>query len=347
MKYKISKEDLLLASKNNIISEKQVDKLWNYFSSETYSKASFTGLNVTYYFGGLIIISAMTWFATEAFATYNSFGLIIISSLYFLVFLFVGKNLSRNKTTYIPGGLILTVSVFMIPLLIFSVQNYFKIWVFESPGHYQDYYVWIKSGWFFMEIGTIATAIIFIFLFRFPFLTFPLAFTLWFLSMDLTPIIFDISNFSWDQRKTVSLFFGLFILVATYFIDRKTKRDYAFWLYLFGLLSFWIGLSLLESNSEFNKFIYFCINIFLIIISVLFHRKSFIVFGSLGVYGYLYHLSDIVFKDSLSFPVVLSIIGMSIIFIGLKYNKNKNIIEEYINSILPEGVLKLLPPNRE
>jgi hypothetical protein len=346
MKIRISKDDLLHAAESGIINSDQADSLWKSLRFESRSRPAFTGLQVTYYFGALIVISAMTWFATEAFANFSSLGLMAISILYFGGFLFAGKKLYANQSTNIPGGLLLTVAVFMVPLFIFSVQHYSGLWVFENPGDYKDYYTWIKSGWFLMEIGTIITSILFIIRYRFPFLTFPLAFTLWFLSMDVTPIVFGISTFSWEQRKIVSLIFGLIMLLSTYFMDRRTRKDYAFWLYLFGLLCFWGGLSLMSSDSELNKFFYLCINILLVIISVLFKRKVFLVFGSLGVYGYLYHLSSRVFEDSMLFPVALSLIGILIIYIGLKYNKHQERIEGYFQSRLPKGFVRLLPPSR-
>ena len=40
-----------------------------------------------------------------------------------------------------------------------------------------------------MEMATIAAGVIALWFFRFPFLTAPTAFVLWYVSMDLTPII--------------------------------------------------------------------------------------------------------------------------------------------------------------
>ncbi len=346
MKISVSKKDFNIAVEKEIITDQQANNLWLLFSEHNDSNITFTGLNVTYYFGAMIIISAMTWFATEAFAKYNSIGLLIVGILYFFGLYIFGKKLYLSKRTQIPGGLLLTSAVFMVPLIVFSIQDYFSIWGYEAPGKYNDYYTWIKSGWFLMELAAIVTAIIFLFKYDFTFLTFPLAFSLWFLSMDLTPIFFNENEFTWEQRKLVSLIFGLIMLIFTYFIDRKTKKDYAFWLYLFGMLCFWGGLSLMDSNSELNKFIYFAINLLLIFISVLFNRRLFIVFGVLGVYGYLFHLSNIVFKDSLLFPVALSFFGISIIWLGIKYNKNKDKVDSIVNSILPAKFRKLLPTSR-
>ncbi len=346
MKVTITKKELDSATGKNIISEEQANNLWKYFSELHQSKVSFSGINVTYYFGALIIISAMTWFATEAFAKYNSLGLMFVGVLYFMGLSFFGNRLYTVKQTEIPGGLLLTSAVFMTPLIVFSIQNYFSVWGYEAPGTYREFYIWIKSGWFFMEAATIIVAILFILKYKFTFLTFPLAFSLWFLSMDLTPILYESGELTWEHRKMVSLLFGLVMLIFTYFLDRKSEKDYAFWLYLFGLLSFWGGLTSMNSDSELNKFIYFCINLLLIGISVLFSRKVFLVFGALGVYGYLFHLSDIVFKDSLLFPVALSFFGISIIWLGIKYTKNEKRVDDFVSSLLPDSFSKYLPPNR-
>jgi hypothetical protein len=40
-----------------------------------------------------------------------------------------------------------------------------------------------------MEVGTVAAGLVALRYFRFPFLTAPIAFALWFMSMDLTPLI--------------------------------------------------------------------------------------------------------------------------------------------------------------
>lgn len=346
MKVNISKEDVVKASEAGIISTDQAETLWTHFSNIDSEKTPFTGVNVAYYFGAFVIILAMTWFATEAFANFSSFGLMIISLIYFPGFSTVGKKLYENQQTKIPGGLLLTIAVFMVPLFIFSAQHYAGVWGTEEPGNYKNYFEWIKSGWFFMELGTIITSIIFLYRFRFPFLTFPLAFTLWYLSMDLTALIFGDSSFSSKQRETVSMLFGLGMLIVTYFIDRRTEKDYAFWLYLFGLLAFWGGLSLMDSGSELGKFFYFCINIGLVIISVLFRRKVFLVFGALGSFGYLGYLSWDVFGDSIMFPIILTLAGLIIIWLTIKYAGNQEKIESFVMSKLPENLLNLLPPSR-
>src|SRR5439155_13833543 len=49
------------------------------------------------------------------------------------------------------------------------------------------------------------------------------------MSMDLTPLIYGRSDFTWNQRLWVSLWFGLAFLAVSFLVDRRTRDDYAFW----------------------------------------------------------------------------------------------------------------------
>ena len=130
------------------------------------------------------------------------------------------------------------------------------------------------------------------------------------------------------MREIVSLWFGLCMLVASYLADRRTREDFAFWGYLFGMFAFWGGLTSLDSDSELGKFLYCCINLFLMGVSVVLQRRVFIVFGSIGVFGYLGHLAGDVFEDTLTFTFALSALGLIVIFAGLQYHRHRKTIEE-------------------
>jgi hypothetical protein len=75
------------------------------------------------------------------------------------------------------------------------------------------------------------------------------------MSMDLTPIIFGKDEYSWDERKWVSMIFGLVILLVAYLADlrNRVRQDFAFWGHLFGVVAFWGGLSLMDGGSEAAK----------------------------------------------------------------------------------------------
>jgi hypothetical protein len=97
------------------------------------------------------------------------------------------------------------------------------------PGEYRDFYDYIKGGWFPMEVGTVAAGLVALRYFRFPFLTAPLAFALWFMSMDLTPLIYGSHYYEAQGYQVVSLVFGLVVLAGAHLVDRRTEEDFAFW----------------------------------------------------------------------------------------------------------------------
>src|SRR5262249_58406145 len=155
--------------------------------------------------------------------------------------------------------------------------------------------------------AAIVAAVIALRYYPFPFIVMIIAVALWFMSMDLTPWVFGRAEFTWEERRAVSMWFGLAVLVVAWLTDqRKRGGDFAFWLHLFGMMAFWGGLSLTNSGSELGKFLYALINVGLLLLSVLLGRRVYAVFGTLGIAGYLGHLSYKVFKDSLMFPFALT-----------------------------------------
>ena len=149
-----------------------------------------------------------------------------------------------------------------------------------------------------------------------------MAFSFWFLSMDLAELIFGNSYLDWNSRAWVSVIVGLITLLIGYGLDRTLHRqgesrseDFAFWCYLFGMLAFWGGLTAMDSGSEIKRIVYAMLNGGLIGLSVKLRRATFLVFGALGVHIYLGHLAYEVFKDSFFFPFVLALLGLSMILL--------------------------------
>lgn len=343
---RLSRSDLDWASGEGLLSAEQASALWTALEARGPSGPRFDLPHVAYYAGALVVISAMGWFLTEAWESLGGEALTGIALVYGVIFSAAGRELWFKRDLRVPGGLLFTVAVCMTPLAIFGVEEATGLWPQGDPGDYTDYYVWVRGSWLFMELGTIAVGLIALRYVPFPFLTAPIAFALWFLSMDLTPLLLGRGEFTWEERRQVSLWFGLAMLLATYLVDRRTRLDYAFWGYLFGLAAFWCGLSMSDSDSELEKLGYFGVNVVLIVLSLLLQRRAFIVFGSLGVFVYLSHLAQTVFADSLAFPIVLSGIGVSIMFAGVTYQKHEARIEAAVAGLIPESLRRVLPASR-
>ncbi len=342
---KISRDDVATVALDHGLSPDVADQLWLALSERDAIRPRFDGVHVAYYFGALIVISAMTFFMTMAWDLAGGFALAAFGSAYAGAFWLAGESLwKRGLST--PGGLLFTMAVCMTPLIVYGIEDATGIWPQSDPGNYRDYYVWVKGSWFFMELATIIAAAVAVAHRPFPFLTAPIAFSLWFMSMDLTPLIFGETEFTYAQRKWVSVWFGLAMLLASYYADLKNKlrQDFAFWGYMFGVMAFWGGLSLMDSDSELGKFLYCVINLTLIVLSVLLRQRSFVVFGAFGVLGYLGYLSYRVFQDWLLFPVALTLLGVGIIYLGVIYQRYSTVIAAQLHARLPNEIRELIPP---
>ncbi len=339
----ITKSDLTRAVTEGILSKTQAFLLWEHLNQATEKRPRFGAANVAYYFGALIVISAMTWFMTTAWEAFGGSGIFLIALTYALVFAFVGHQLWFRQHLHVPGGLLFTLVVCMTPLAVYGLQRATGLW---PPGNYQNYYVWVKGSWFFIELATLVVAFTILRFVRFPFLLAPISFTLWYMSMDLTPLLFGKETYVWNERLWVALIFGIVMLGSAYLIDRRTKQDYAFWLYLFGGFAFWAGLGLLTTGNALQEFFFLVVNLMLMMVSVILQRRVLIVFGSLGVFAYLSKLAYNTFSGSILFPFVLSFIGIAIIFMGIAYQKRQKTIEANLLKALPASLKSLLPVYR-
>jgi len=250
-------------------------------------------------------------------------------------------NVFKAKGYAVPAGICATFVVALTPLAIYGLQHALGVWPDESV--YRDYHRYIKWHWLFMELGTLAIGSIIAWKYRYPFLMMPIAVTLWYLSMDITAMISG-GDFDWELRKLVSMYCGLIMIGLAFWIDirARNKADYAFWIYMFGVMAFWCGLSLQHSDSELSKFIYFCINLFMIGVGVMLVRRVFVVFGALGCSGYIGYLASNIFKDSWLFPITLTILGLLVIYLGVLWQKHEKSITEKAQKMLPIQLRELL-----
>ena len=190
----------------------------------------------------------------------------------------------------------------------------------EDPGAYQNFYPLIHGSWIVMELTTIAAAALTLRFVKFSFLTAPMAFCFWFFSMDLAALILRQNTLQSDPAKWISVLVGVLIILVGFGLEPVMRRhnaprgeDFAFWCYVFGLMAFWGGLSTMDSGSELRRFVYLLINIGLVAVAIKLKRTVFMVFGVFGIYAYLGHLAWEVFKDSVFFPFVLALLGLSLI----------------------------------
>ena len=318
----IDKRRLISAALQVGTTEKQAEKLWNILTAASNHTAE-NKMNISttlYYLGALIVISALGWLIGIGWEKFGGFGMMSIALIYAALFFFIGKTLWPKSGLRIPAGLFITMAVCMMPLAIYGLQ---RMMGWATEDHYENFFYWVKGSWFLMELGTIIAGCAALAYYRFPFLTAPIFFSLWFLSMDIVPLITGKEDDLWTYHVWVSFAFGLAMIISAYLADRTTEEDFAFWGYLFGMILFWFSLTdLTFASNEWIRFLYCLLNVGFLLLSVLLHRCIFLICGGLGILYYISMLSYQYFYDSTLFPFILSFIVVSVVFLGILYHKH-------------------------
>lgn len=337
---KITRQDIDAAVESKILNADQAVNLFEFLKTRPSVGPSFDFTHVLYYLGGLIAIGAMTLFMNLGWESFGGWGIFVISLIYIAIGLKL-TNVFQAKGYAIPAGICATFSVAITPLAIYSLQQALGFWPDDTV--YRAYHQYIKWHWVYMELGTLAVGTVVAWRYKYPFLIMPLAVTLWYMSMDLAPMVAG-SRPEFELRTWVSMYFGLLMVFLAFWVDIRARKtaDYAFWLYIFGVMAFWGGMTAQHSDSELSKFIYFCINLLMMGVGVVLVRRVFVIFGAIGGSIYLGHLASTVFKDSWVFPIALSAIGLLIIYLGVLWQKNEKMITEKARSILPCQLRELL-----
>jgi hypothetical protein len=341
---KISRNMMYKAVAAQIISEDQAQRLIEFLKNLPEQSPSFNLTNVLYYFGGLIAIGAMTVFMGLSWELYGASAVFLLSVSYSILGLGLAHTF-RHRHLDIPAGICATFTICLTPLTVYALQKMWGLW--PDDAQYYEYHYYIKWNWIYMELATLIVGVILAWLYRYTFMVMPIAVTLWYMSMDLTSLING--SYDFELAAIVSMYFGLITILLAFWVDVRSvhSKDYAFWLYIFGVMAFWIGLTSQHSDSELSKFFYMCINVLMIGIGVILNRKIFVLFGALGCCFYLGHLAYQVFWFSYLFPVTLTLIGVGIIYLGVLWQKKEAVLTHNLRSWLPKPLKDLLETREE
>lgn len=369
----VARADLQAAAQDGLISDSQARLLWVRWSSPDRVEAAqrlwdsapavpavapaapaspaplrparFGFTNTLYYFGGMLAISAMSLFMNLGWEQFGSWGLLFMALVYLFLCLQVADWLKRRQLN-LPAGIFATLAVTLVPLAVWALQSGLGQWPPGGPVHYRSYHTLVDWRWLTLEFATLAAGVVLLWRYRLPFMVMPLAVTLWYMSMDVAHALMQQHGFSWQFARDVSLVFGLGTCGIAVWVDVRSRQartpewqqDYAYWLYQFGAIMFWCGLTLQRSASEWDKLVYALINAGMVLGGAAIGRRVFTVLGGLGVAGYLGYLSHRVFQDSALFPLALSLLGLGLVACGIWWQRHERALEAVLSAWLPPGL---------
>jgi hypothetical protein len=355
----IRRSDLEAATRQQQLPPGTADALWRLLAERAGTApadARFSFTHTLYYLGGLLAIGAATLFMTQGFERLGPAALLVIALVYAGVCVWAARAL-QARALEVPAGILATLAVCLVPLATWALQQVLGLWPEGGTDRYAAYHTRIDWRWLTLELATLVAAAVALWVLRTPFLTMPVAFTLWYLGMDLARLVVPdalAGADAWAFYRDFSMFFGLLMVLLAFWIDQRSRsrdpqapgsrRDYAFWLYLLGMLSFWGALSMRQSDSELAKAAYAALNLGFVVLGAVLQRRVFTVCGAFGVAGYLGYLSARVFEDSLLFPVALTAIGLAVIVAGLWWQRHEQAVQAALWQRLPPALRGWLPP---
>jgi hypothetical protein len=352
----IDRSHLDAAVRQGIIDQAQATALWGLLLAEQRDRPQFSFNHLLYYLGGMVAIGGVSVFVTLGWETLGGFGLLLVALAVMAVAAWLTHYFLVEQKLAIPAGLMAALLVAAAPLAVYGLQRMLGYWPSETT--YRSYHTLVDWRWIVMELGTLAVGAAVLWRWRLPFSVMPIAVTLWYMSMDLAPLLHAVLTGHanprdptlsyqqqqslwtsyWVLRQWVSVTVGLVVAAGAIILDfgARSRGDYAFWLHLAGVAAFWGGLTSMSSDSEVGKFIYFLINLAMLLFGAAIGRRVYTVFGALGIAAYLGHLSYKVFKDSLVFPVALMLIGLGVVWLGVLWQRHETRINSALQRWLPE-----------
>lgn len=349
----VSRSDLEAASAEGYVEHKHLEALWGYLQerskakqpSEPAVKQSFdlSLSHVSWYGGAILMLLAGSWLTWRVWEAFGSAGLLGTTLIYAIALAVAGTRLWRSTNFKVSGGIFVTLAVALVPVIVYSIEHLCGFWSSFWPGRTAEALLMLG-----MQFSTVAAGVIAARYVRFPFLALPVVLAL---EAALFTIIMQValpSTIAMTMQTKIAMGIGILIVIASIMVDRLLAEDFAVWGYLAGALTFWIGLTILafDSLTEMQLIGYAVVNALMLLTSVFLSRRIFLVLGSFGILGYLFHLAYTVFAGSPMFPVVLTVIGIGFILLGNFYHKHRLAVDNLVKSFLPEGLQDWLPRTR-
>src|SRR5687767_11301776 len=87
----------------------------------------FTWITVAYYLGALTVAFAFGWFLLDRWRTLGPAGILVVTSIYAVLFLVTGEYL-RRRGYRVAGALVTALAVGMVPLIVWAIQKNLGLW---------------------------------------------------------------------------------------------------------------------------------------------------------------------------------------------------------------------------
>jgi hypothetical protein len=320
---------IAVAAERGIISAAQCDalgalqlELYGSPPARVEATRGVNSVNVAYAIGAMLVVFAFAWFLADRWQALGPWGVLVVGVVY--ACLLGGCSVWLERRGFrVAASVALMLAVTLAPVVTWSVQVFAGLWPVDAMSSWlDDSNRWMSVCWTIVDLATLLVALL---AFRWRpgvALTIPMAIMVWGLGLHLSRAIAGDSLVG-ALDKWLWLANGLVVCLIAGEVDRSQVQaavaggagdgDYAFFFWLIGLFTFAIAYLAIWAGAGVWRHGMVVVALILIAVSLFLRRRTHLVFGLLGLFGYLAFLALDVFKDFLSLPAVLATLGILLI----------------------------------
>ncbi len=274
----------------------------------------FNAITVAYSLGGLLVLFALAWFLFERWKILGPGGVLGVALLYAAAFAAVGMLL-RGRGFDVAGGLALVLSVAMTPVWTWAILR--LTGEIPDPAAWDNalsrYEPYIASRLMILDLATIGVALVALRRVRFSVLAAPVAAALIALLLHLGQALGD-PRLTWYVGPYYQCVVACAILAIAYAVERRqADEDYAFWLYLGGVVMLLVAYVQVWPHIGRWRHALPLVAAALVTASLYLRRRTLLVAGGIAAFGYLGYLAFDVFRRVVALPITLATLGLLVI----------------------------------
>jgi hypothetical protein len=330
-----------LAVARKIIIQAQAEKLISFLIEMKSNRF----LRVAQISATIALLAMLGGFGTVISDLFGGVGLLVNACVYGLFFAFTAWYLTTKRKKRTAGGIAALIAVFMVPFAACGIEQLFGVWP-DNLEMFQGYNFWLYGSWLMIELSTVGVGFIVLAFVRFSFVIIPVLLALWHFTMDISAVITQQPHTNFESARIGSVVYGILLLCVSIYLDRRTKEDFSFWGYLFGLTALFVGLSSIEISSLSYIIIFISISLFSLIIAPFLERRIFLFFGAAALFASISYFLNGLFEDTV--VLFFCIVALASVFISIimLYVRNEYLMYKGYEKKLPAFIRKLKPHQR-
>ncbi len=316
----------------------EIERLWDEIVAEQPAERRLAfGPMIAVYIGVLLVVAASAALIAIYWETLDPWGVLVLGATY-LAGSLVASELFRRRGLAQPAEIFEAVSIGFVPVIAYAVERIVGLW--PTGAHDLGY---LHQGITGMVLAGLAFGAVVLAVRPAPLVLVPLGLGTAVLAADAAELVFG-NDASRSQYFAFVLPVGLAWIGEGLWLDMTRRRSYATWAYWVGLTVAGISLFNLVPKTVPGFALIGVLGALSMFYSAFVRHWSFTLIGALGV---LTAVSAGMQKLGGLAPLGAAVLGLALIFVGLRWSRWREPIREAVLSRLPARartfVMRLAP----